>query len=43
MATGLTRMAELSAARFASEEAQQGMAAFAEKREPNWAVRRDPR
>jgi methylglutaconyl-CoA hydratase len=33
---GLTRMAELSAARFASEEGQQGMAAFAEKRDPSW-------
>jgi methylglutaconyl-CoA hydratase len=39
VATGLARMAELSAARFASEECQQGMAAFAEKRAPNWAVR----
>ena len=40
VATGLARMAELSAARFASEECRQGMAAFAEKREPSWAVRR---
>ncbi len=40
VAAGLARMAELSAARFASEEARQGMAAFAEKREPGWAVRR---
>jgi methylglutaconyl-CoA hydratase len=40
VATGLARMAELSAARFASEEARQGMAAFAEKREPSWAVHR---
>ncbi len=39
VATGLARMAELSAARFASEECQQGMAAFAEKRAPSWAVR----
>jgi methylglutaconyl-CoA hydratase len=41
-ATGLARMAEVSAARFASEECQQGMAAFAEKREPSW-VRHEPR
>jgi methylglutaconyl-CoA hydratase len=40
VASGLARMAELSAARFASEECQQGMAAFAEKREPIWAARR---
>jgi len=39
VATGMARMAELSAARFASEECQQGMAAFAEKRAPSWAVR----
>ncbi len=39
VAAELARMAELSAARFASEECQQGMAAFAEKREPNWAAR----
>jgi len=39
VATGLARMAELSAARFASEECRQGMAAFAEKRAPTWAVR----
>jgi methylglutaconyl-CoA hydratase len=39
VATGLARMAELSAARFASEECQQGMAAFAEKRAPSWAER----
>lgn len=40
VATGLARMAELSAARFASEECRHGMAAFAEKRTPSWAVRR---
>jgi methylglutaconyl-CoA hydratase len=40
LASGLARMAELSAARFASPEAREGMAAFAEKREPGWAVRR---
>jgi methylglutaconyl-CoA hydratase len=39
VATGLARMAELSAARFASEECRHGMAAFAEKRAPIWAVR----
>ena len=36
---GLARMAELSASRFASAEAQEGMAAFADKRQPSWAVR----
>jgi methylglutaconyl-CoA hydratase len=40
VATELARMAEISAARFASEEAREGMAAFAEKREPSWAARR---
>jgi methylglutaconyl-CoA hydratase len=39
VATGLAQMAELSAARFASEECRHGMAAFAEKRAPSWAVR----
>jgi len=39
LATELARMAEISAARFASEEAQEGVAAFAEKREPSWAKR----
>lgn len=38
VATGLARMAELSAARFASQECQDGLAAFAEKRDPSWAV-----
>jgi len=33
------RMAELSARLFASDEARQGMAAFAEKRAPGWAIR----
>jgi methylglutaconyl-CoA hydratase len=42
VASGLARMAELSAARFASEECRQGMAAFAGKREPDWAARRPP-
>jgi methylglutaconyl-CoA hydratase len=40
VAAGLARMAELSAARFASQECRQGMAAFAEKRDPDWAARR---
>jgi hypothetical protein len=32
-------MAKLSASRFASAEAQEGMAAFAERRDPSWTVR----
>lgn len=36
VATGLARMAELSADRFASRECQDGLAAFAEKRDPGW-------
>ncbi len=39
VADGLARMAKLSAERFASAEAQEGMAAFVEKRDPAWAVR----
>jgi methylglutaconyl-CoA hydratase len=39
VADGLARMAKLSAERFASAEAQEGMAAFAQKRDPAWAVR----
>jgi methylglutaconyl-CoA hydratase len=39
LAEGLERMAELSASRFASAEAREGMAAFAAKREPDWAAR----
>lgn len=39
VADGLARMAELSASRFASAEAREGMAAFAAKREPSWAAR----
>jgi methylglutaconyl-CoA hydratase len=35
---GLARMAALSAERFASPEAREGMAAFAEKRNPTWVV-----
>jgi methylglutaconyl-CoA hydratase len=40
VADGLASMAELSARRFASAEAREGMAAFAEKREPSWVSRR---
>jgi len=36
MADALARMAELSAGRFASDEAREGMAAFAARREPSW-------
>jgi methylglutaconyl-CoA hydratase len=39
LAEGLERMAELSASRFASAEAKEGMAAFADKRDPDWAAR----
>jgi methylglutaconyl-CoA hydratase len=39
VAEGLARMARLSADRFASAEAQEGMASFAERRDPSWAVR----
>ena len=39
VAEGLARMAERSASRFASAEAREGMAAFAEKREPSWIAR----
>jgi methylglutaconyl-CoA hydratase len=39
LADGLASMAELSASRFASAEAGEGMAAFAEKREPGWVSR----
>jgi methylglutaconyl-CoA hydratase len=42
-ATGLARMAAVSATRFASAECQQGMAAFAEKREPSWVRPERPR
>jgi methylglutaconyl-CoA hydratase len=40
VADGLAQMAELSASRFASPEAREGMAAFAEKRDPGWVVPR---
>jgi methylglutaconyl-CoA hydratase len=40
VAAGLARMAMLSADRFASEEAQEGMAAFAQKRDPSWVTPR---
>jgi methylglutaconyl-CoA hydratase len=36
IAEALASMAELSASRFASDEAREGMAAFASKREPSW-------
>ena len=36
-------MLELSARHFASEEGQEGMAAFAEKRPPAWVPHRDDR
>jgi methylglutaconyl-CoA hydratase len=39
VAEGLARMAEVSAGRFASAEAQEGMAAFADKRAPSWSLR----
>jgi methylglutaconyl-CoA hydratase len=38
LADGLARMAELSAQRFASPEAREGMVAFAGKRDPDWVV-----
>jgi methylglutaconyl-CoA hydratase len=37
-AGGLAKMAELSGKYFGSAEAREGMAAFAEKREPSWIV-----
>ncbi|HEY2549294.1 MAG TPA: enoyl-CoA hydratase-related protein [Streptosporangiaceae bacterium] len=39
LADGLDRMAEVSASRFGSAEAREGMAAFADRREPSWAAR----
>lgn len=38
-AAGLTKMAELSATFFGSDEAREGMAAFAAKRDPSWVRR----
>jgi len=38
MADDFAAMLELSAARFASDEGQEGMQAFAEKRPPSWVV-----
>ena len=35
-------LAELSARLFASDEAREGMTAFLERREPEWAVRQTP-
>jgi methylglutaconyl-CoA hydratase len=40
LADGLNRMAEVSASRFGSAEAREGMAAFAERRQPSWAAER---
>ena len=37
VADGLGRMAELSGRYFASDEAREGMTAFAQRREPHWA------
>jgi methylglutaconyl-CoA hydratase len=37
-ADGLARMSELSARFFASDEAREGMAAFAAKRDPGWVI-----
>ena len=39
MAEDFARMSELSAGYFAGEQAQEGIAAFAAKRPPRWAVR----
>jgi methylglutaconyl-CoA hydratase len=33
---GFARMAELSAERFGSDEAKEGISAFLEKRDPRW-------
>jgi methylglutaconyl-CoA hydratase len=38
VAGGLARMAELSGSYFGAEEAREGMAAFAAKRDPSWAL-----
>ncbi len=38
-AAGLTKMAELSATFFGSDDAREGMAAFAAKRDPSWVPR----
>jgi methylglutaconyl-CoA hydratase len=38
MADDLAAMTAMSAERFASEEGQEGIAAFGEKRPPSWAV-----
>jgi methylglutaconyl-CoA hydratase len=37
---GFARMAELSAERFGSAEGREGLASFAEKRDPSWVIRR---
>ncbi len=36
MEEGFARMAEVSAERFGSAEGQEGIAAFVEKRDPQW-------
>lgn len=41
IAAGLARMAALSEERFASPEGQEGIAAFAQRRDPAWVVRKD--
>jgi methylglutaconyl-CoA hydratase len=38
MANDLAAMAALSADRFASQEAQEGIRAFTEKRPPSWTL-----
>ena len=38
---GFARMAELSAERFGSAEGREGLASFAEKRDPAWVTRRE--
>ncbi|HET9898309.1 MAG TPA: enoyl-CoA hydratase-related protein [Streptosporangiaceae bacterium] len=42
VADGLTKMAELSGRFFGSDEAREGMAAFADKRDPSWVVSVQP-
>ena len=39
---GFRQMGELSARMFASPEAREGMTAFAEKRDPSWAIESAP-
>lgn len=42
VADGLAKMSELSARYFASDEAREGMTAFAEKRDPSWVSAVEP-